>query len=36
VALTLTVGVGLTANTVTNGSFKITTFTAGSGTVSWS
>lgn len=36
VALTLSIGVGLVSNTVTSGSFKITTFTSGSGTVTWS
>jgi hypothetical protein len=36
VALTLSIGVGLVSSTVTSGSFKITTFTSGSGTVTWS
>jgi hypothetical protein len=34
-AQTITVGAGLTANTSTIGSTKITTFTAGTGTVSF-
>jgi hypothetical protein len=34
--LTLTVGAGLTASTSTVGSNKVTTFTAGTGTISWS
>lgn len=34
-ANTVTVGGGLTASTATDGSFKVTTFTAGTGTISW-
>jgi hypothetical protein len=33
--VTITVGGGLTASTTTSGSDKITTFTAGTGNVSW-
>jgi hypothetical protein len=33
---TITVGVGLTASTTTVGGNKVTTFTAGTGTISWS
>jgi hypothetical protein len=33
---TISVGVGLTASTSTVGSNKVTTFTAGTGTISWS
>jgi hypothetical protein len=35
-ANTITVGAGLTGSTATDGSFKVTTLTAGSGNVSWS
>jgi hypothetical protein len=35
-SFTITVGVGLTASTATDGGNKVTTFTAGTGTVSWS
>jgi hypothetical protein len=32
---TITLGSGVTGSTATDGSFKITTITAGSGNVSW-
>jgi hypothetical protein len=32
---TITLGAGVTGSTATDGSFKITTITAGSGNVSW-
>jgi hypothetical protein len=32
---TITIGAGLTGSTATDGSFKVTTITAGSGNVSW-
>jgi len=32
---TITIGAGLTGSTATNGSYKVTTLTAGSGNVSW-
>jgi hypothetical protein len=32
---TITIGAGLTGSTATDGSYKVTTFTAGSGNVSW-
>jgi hypothetical protein len=32
---TITIGVGLTGTTATDGSYKVTTITAGSGNVSW-
>jgi hypothetical protein len=35
-SLTISVGAGLTSSETTSGSFKIRTFTAGTGTVSWS
>jgi hypothetical protein len=34
-AYDITIGVGLTGSTVTDGEFKATTITAGSGFVSW-
>jgi hypothetical protein len=34
-AYTITIGAGLTGSTGTDGSFKVTTVTAGSGFVSW-
>jgi hypothetical protein len=33
---TITVGGGLTSSTSTSGGYKVTTFTAGTGNVSWS
>jgi hypothetical protein len=33
---TISVGAGLTASTTTVGDNKVTTFTAGTGTISWS
>jgi hypothetical protein len=33
--VTLTIGSGLTGTTATDGSYKVTTFTAGTGNVSW-
>jgi hypothetical protein len=35
VSATITIGAGLTGSTATDGSFKVTTITAGSGNVSW-
>jgi hypothetical protein len=35
VANTITIGAGLTGSTATDGSFKVTTITAGTGNVSW-
>jgi hypothetical protein len=32
---TITIGAGLTGSTATDGSFKVTTITAGTGNVSW-
>ena len=32
---TITIGAGLTGSTATDGSYKVTTITAGSGNVSW-
>jgi hypothetical protein len=32
---TITIGAGLTGSTATDGSFKVTTLTAGTGNVSW-
>jgi hypothetical protein len=32
---TITIGAGLTGSTATDGSYKVTTFTAGTGNVSW-
>jgi hypothetical protein len=34
-ARTITIGAGLTGSTATDGSFKVTTLTAGTGNVSW-
>jgi len=34
-SLTITIGAGLTGTTATDGSYKVTTFTAGTGNVSW-
>ena len=34
-SFTITIGAGLTGSTVTDGSFKVTTITAGTGNVSW-
>jgi hypothetical protein len=34
VARTITIGAGLTGSTATDGSFKVTTFTAGTGNIS--
>jgi hypothetical protein len=34
-AYTITIGAGLTGSTATDGAFKVTTITAGSGNVSW-
>jgi hypothetical protein len=34
-SVTLTIGVGLTSSTTTSGGFKITSFTAGTDTVSF-
>jgi hypothetical protein len=33
---TITIGPGLTGTTATDGSYKVTTITAGTGNVSWS
>jgi hypothetical protein len=33
--LTITIGAGLTGSTATDGSFKVTTLTVGTGNVSW-
>jgi hypothetical protein len=33
---TITIGAGLTGTTATDGSYKVTTITAGTGNVSWS
>jgi hypothetical protein len=32
---TITIGAGLTGSTATDGSYKVTTITAGTGNVSW-